>query len=81
MQPDVLDVLDEEGFTPCRDDRCDIEELHREHPIGRFQHRLVCPWCKADLLKLKRLRARCSSCSWQGSLKTAQRNHAGHSTR
>jgi hypothetical protein len=56
-------------FVPCRDECCTVQALHREHEVkvGRGQRFKRCPMCNAEIIRIPRKRAYCSSpsCSWR----------------
>lgn len=61
----------DDDFRPCRDDKCPIERVHREHPMPPDNRKKVittCPDCDAALIALRGKRGICSRCSWRGSI-------------
>ena len=73
-------IADEEGFEPCRDDRCSDLEIHpaescRNNDKSAERNKLRCPLCAAQLITLPRKRARCANCQWRGSRAEAALTH------
>lgn len=54
----------EEGFEPCRSERCSDLEIHPKHTDDPP----LCPHCASTLIKMPRKRMRCSACAWRGKL-------------
>lgn len=67
----VVDNLDDPlldpDFVPCRDERCKIAYLHRDHTMTLTKSRLLtcCPLCGGALIRLPRRHARCAACPWK----------------
>jgi hypothetical protein len=61
------DLLLDEKFTPCRDERCSNLQLHAEHrvPVKRGRQLRRCPICNAAVTRIPRKRVFCSKCSWR----------------
>jgi DNA-directed RNA polymerase subunit RPC12/RpoP len=60
-------IVDEEGFVPCRDDRCSDQEIHPAHDLEAKRNRpMLCPLCGERLITMPKKRARCVNCQWRG---------------
>lgn len=70
------DLLLDEKFVPCRDDRCMNHELHAEHVVlvGRGRQLRRCPVCNAKIIRVPRKRAYCTKCSWRVVNKPEEEN-------
>ena len=65
----------DEGFIPCRDNRCDLADdgVHPAHDLDKPRNNFPpCPLCGNDLIKLRKTRMRCASCQWRGMLAEAK---------
>jgi hypothetical protein len=64
---DIARLIDDPAFVPCRDERCDVPELHAEHAVcvkrGRQIH--FCPVCGSPIVRVPRKWTHCSKCSWR----------------
>lgn len=66
-------IRDEEGFEPCRDEKCKELEIHPAHDLDKPRNSLPsCPLCTGDLIKIRKTRYRCARCQWRGLLAEAQ---------
>jgi hypothetical protein len=72
------DLLLDEKFVPCRDDRCPIDELHAEHSVPMRRGRQIrrCPICNSTIIRIPRKWACCSKCSWRLTNKPNEDRHA-----
>jgi hypothetical protein len=66
------DDVCEEGYCPCRSERCDIEEVHPAHDqdfITQLNENFLtaCPMCSSTVIRLPGRRAMCSECTWRGA--------------
>lgn len=63
----VAVLIDDPSFIPCREERCSIFQLHRQHLVtgmvrGRQSKR--CPNCGGKLTQAPRKNVRCQDCPW-----------------
>ncbi len=67
MNNAAREITNEEGFEPCRDERCTDEDgIHPAHNLDAERNSVACPLCHGDVCMMPKARARCVECQWRG---------------